>query len=187
MAELDEGRMLSGVWWVPAQCKGGGYPLLQPGEWPRLSLMRCWMSATPRVGWSVRARRRFLRNRLWWRCSRPAGLAPATRGRRGRRPAPPGPGSRAAAGGPAGTRSALDAARERRGIGRVAARTAGPRPGAGARARRRHRRRGRSLARRGRPRVTQSWMRRRTGSVGGQGSRPGAGGTPRAGAGAQAA
>ena len=113
--------------------------------------MRCWMSATPRVGWSVRARRRFLQNRLWWRCSRPAGLAPAARGRRGRRPAPPGLGSRAAAGGPAGTRSALDAARERRGIGRVAARTAGPRPVAGARARRRHRRRGRSLARGWRP------------------------------------
>jgi hypothetical protein len=37
-------------------------------------------------------------------------------GRHGRRPAPPGPGSRAAAGGPAGTQSALDAARERRGI-----------------------------------------------------------------------
>jgi hypothetical protein len=72
-------------------------------------------------------------------------------GRRGRRPAPPGPGSRAAAGGPAGTQSALDAARERRGIGRVAATTAGPRPGAGARTRRRRRRRGRSLARGGCP------------------------------------
>ena len=43
-------------------------------------------------------------------CSRPAGLAPAAPGRRGRRPTPPGPGSRAAAGGPAGTH-ALDAAR----------------------------------------------------------------------------
>jgi len=92
------------------------------------------------------------RNRLWWRCSRPAGLAPAAPGgRRGRRPTPPGPGSRAAAGGPAGTRSALDAARERRGIGRVAATTAGPRPGAGARTRRRHRRRGRSMTRGGHP------------------------------------
>src|SRR5215211_3764827 len=67
------------------------------------------------------------------------------RGRRGRRPAPPGPGSRAAAGGPAGTPRALDATRWRRGIGRVAATTAAPRPGAGARTRRRHRRRGRSM------------------------------------------
>jgi hypothetical protein len=60
MAELDEGRMLSGVWWVPAQpdVKVAGTLSCEPGEWPRLSLMRCWMSATPRVGWSVRARRR---------------------------------------------------------------------------------------------------------------------------------
>jgi hypothetical protein len=80
---------------------------------------------------------------LGW-CSRPAGLAPAAPGgRRGRRPTPPGPGSRAAAGGPAGTPRALDAARRRRGIRRVAATTAAPRPGAGARTRRRHRRRGR--------------------------------------------
>ena len=52
----------------------------------------------------------------WGARGRPAWLRPP-RGRRGRRPAPPGPGSRAAAGGPAGTRSALDAARERRGTG----------------------------------------------------------------------
>jgi quercetin dioxygenase-like cupin family protein len=50
--------------------------------------------------------------------SRPAGLAPAAPGgRRGRRPAPPGPGSRAAVGGPAGTPRALDPARWRRGTG----------------------------------------------------------------------
>jgi hypothetical protein len=60
-------------------------------------------------------------------------------------------GSRAATGGPAGTPRALDAARKRRGTGRVAATTAGPRPGAGARTRRRHRRRGRSRAAAGIP------------------------------------
>jgi hypothetical protein len=56
-------------------------------------------------------------------------------GRHGRRPAPPGPGSRAAAGGPAGTQSALDAARERRGTwpggrdnGRSAVGCRGPAP-----------------------------------------------------------
>jgi hypothetical protein len=54
-------------------------------------------------------------------------------GRRGRRPAPPGPGSRAAAGGPAGTQSALAAARWWRGMwpggcehGRSAAGCRGP-------------------------------------------------------------
>jgi hypothetical protein len=61
MAELDEGRMLSGVSWVPAQpdVKVAGTLSCGPGEWPRLSLMRCWMSATRWVGWSVtRALRR---------------------------------------------------------------------------------------------------------------------------------
>src|SRR5215207_3835498 len=65
-------------------------------------------------------------------------------GRRERRPAPPGQGQGPPPGGPAGTQRALDAAQRRHGIGRVAATTAGPRPGAGARTRRRHRRRGRS-------------------------------------------
>jgi hypothetical protein len=117
---------------------------------------------------------------------RPAWLRPP-RGRRGRRPAPPGPGSRAATGGPAGTPRALDATRWRRGTGRVAATTAGPRTGAGP---------GRGVGAAGEavhwPRRMSSaslsaWMRRRTGSVGGQGSRLGGGGTPRAGVGAQAA
>jgi hypothetical protein len=96
--------------------------------------------------------RTLLRNRLGWvlAAGRPGSGRPW--GRRGRRPAPPGPGSRAAAGGPAGTQRALDAAWDRRGIGRVAATTAGPRPGAGARPRRRRSRRGRSLARGGCPR-----------------------------------
>jgi len=53
------------------------------------------------------AGRTFPRNRLWsvLAAGRPGSSRPG--GRRGRRPAPPGPGSRAAAGGPAGTQSAL--------------------------------------------------------------------------------
>ena len=81
----------------------------------------------------------------WGGCSRPAGLAPAAPGggvdAGPRRPAR----VKGRRSGPAGTPRALDAARERRGTGRVAATTADPRPGAGARTRRRHRRRGRSI------------------------------------------
>src|SRR6266508_6379316 len=68
------------------------------------------------------AGRTFLRNRRWVLVLAAGRLGSGRpRGRRGRRPAPPGFGSRAAAGGPAGTRSAvarsaLDAARWRRGI-----------------------------------------------------------------------
>src|SRR5215211_3998262 len=87
--------------------------------------------------------RTFLRNHLG-ESSRQADLAPAAPGAAWTPARAAGPGSRAAAGGPVGTPRALDAARERRGIGRVAATTAGPRPGAGARPRRWHRRRGRS-------------------------------------------
>jgi hypothetical protein len=79
------------------------------------------------------------------RSSRPVGLAPAAPGAAWTPARAAGPGSRAATGGPAGTPRALDAARERRGTGRVAVTTAGPRPGAGARPRCRHRRRGRSM------------------------------------------
>ncbi len=75
--------------------------------------------------------------------SRPAGVPSPAPGGVWATPRGAASGSRAAEGRSAGPRSALDAPAERRGIRRLAATTAGPRPGAGSRPRRR--RRGRSL------------------------------------------
>jgi hypothetical protein len=95
----------------------------------------------------------------------PAWLRPARGGGADADPRRPGWGQGPPQAVPHGRHAPLTTTRWRHGIGRVAATTAGPRPGAGARTRRRRRRRGRSLARGGCPP-----RRSGLGCVGGPGS-----------------